>query len=105
MTQTPYSVYGVNNMATDCWANHFPNPPFDYWKEDCYANGFDFNCPSRVYIQQKGEYSHYLFPPFGHWTTAKAEGTITHYLATCRGGSLPIGPSDLECELDSGPVD
>ena len=39
-----------------------------------------------------------------HWTTAKAEGTVTHDRATCAVHDLPIG-SSLECELDSGAAD
>ena len=41
---------------------------------------------------------------FDHWTTAKAEGTVTHDKATCAVHNLPIG-SSLECELDSGAAD
>ena len=39
-----------------------------------------------------------------HWTTAKAEGTVTHDRATCAAHNLPSG-SSLECELDSGAAD
>ena len=104
-TRTPNSVFGGGNTGATCWGNHFPSPPFYYYVDDCRVNAFDFDGPSSVFIRLKGIYTNSLVPSFGHWTTAKAEGTVTTDRAVCAGGSLPIGPSDLECELDSGPVD
>jgi hypothetical protein len=104
-TRTPNSVFGGGNTGATCWGNHFPKPPFYYYVDDCRVNAFDFDGPSSVFIRLKGIYTNTLVPSFGHWTTAKAEGTVTTDRAVCAGGSLPAGPSDLECELDSGPVD
>ena len=68
-------------------------------------NAFDFDGPSSVFIRLKGEYRHSVVQLlFNHWTTAKAEGTVTHDKATCAVHNLPIG-SSLECEIDSGPAD
>lgn len=103
-TRTPTSVFGGGSTATDCWGNHYPEPPFFYYVDDCYENAFDFDGPSSVFIRLKGEYYHLVIPVFNHWITAKAEGTVTHDLATCAVGNLPIG-SDLECELDYGAAD
>ena len=94
-------MFGGEITDNECWGNHFPAPPFYYYVDECYINGFDFDGLQSVYVRGKGEYIHSIVPAFGHWTTAKAEGTPTVNRATCEGGSLPPGPSDLECELDS----
>ena len=104
-TRTPTSVFGGSNLATNCWGNHIPSPPFFYYVDDCYVNSFDDSGPSSVHIRLKGEYEWRIIPfvggAFDHQTTAKAEGTVTHDRAVCTVTNLPIG-SSLECELDSG---
>ena len=98
-TRAPGAVYDGGNTLTDCWGNH-TLPGYYYYVDDCLVNAHDFVGQYSVFIRLKGTYTHTLYPPFGHFTTAKAEGTVTQNRAVCEGGSLPFA-SDLECELDS----
>ena len=104
-TRTPDVVFDGRNFATDCWGHHSIQPPFYWYMDECNVNAFDSDGPSSVFIQLKGEYHHSVVPVLlDHWTTAKAEGTVTHDKATCAVHDLPSG-SSLECELDSGAAD
>ena len=99
-TRSPDVVFGGTNTATDCWGNH-SIPPFFYYESSCNVNAFDFDGPASVNIRLKGVYNHIYDSAFDHWSTAKAEGTVTEDKATCAVGGLPV-LSDLECELDYG---